>query len=94
MNIEEVTKKQTQGLKLKSNDKIVKFCSFNAQSQKLFISFVKFSLFTVIDLKAKSMYWNLPSMGRAIPLCCHSDLDNLVVAYDTNKIVVFDLHNK
>jgi len=60
----------------------------------LIISFLKLSLFVAIDIKSKTMYWSLPSIEKAVPLCCHSDLEKLVVAYDSNKIVVFDLLNK
>jgi hypothetical protein len=47
----------------------------------------------MFDMTAKKIVWNIPRMEKDRPLCAHSDQDKLVVAYDSNKIVVFDLLN-
>ena len=38
--------------------------------------------------------WVLPAIPNELPLACTSDQDKLVVAYDTNKIAVFNLIGK
>jgi hypothetical protein len=38
--------------------------------------------------------WVLPTLKDSLPLCAHSDQDKLIIAYDTNKILVLDLLNK
>ena len=36
----------------------------------------------------------MPSIEKDIPLCCHSDQDKLIVCYDSNKVVIYDILNK
>jgi hypothetical protein len=42
----------------------------------------------------KNVHWSIPTINNAMPLTAISDSDKLVVAYDNNKIVVFDTQNK
>ena len=50
----------------------------------------------MIDLnEIDKIYWNLPILASAgVPLAMTSDMDKLLVAYDSNKVGVFDLINK
>ena len=68
----------------------------NAQSKFLTLSFLHAKLFIVIDLNEKDkIHWSLPILASAgIPLTMTSDVDKLLVAYDSNKVGVFDLINK
>ena len=68
--------------------------SLNPKSKSLFVSFLDLSLFVAIDLKTSSISWVLPVISNELPLACVSDLDKLVVAYDSNRVAVFDLNNK
>lgn len=79
--------------KVRSYDKVVNFVHFNSKSGHLFVSFLNLSNFIMIDTTHKKLVWNLPSIGKDVPLCAHSDQDKLVVCYDSNQIAVFDLLN-
>ena len=52
--------------------------------------------FHIVDLNQKDkLDWSLPILqDLGVPLAITGDMDKLVVAYDTNKIAVFDLLNK
>eukprot|EP00347_Sterkiella_histriomuscorum_P013585 403364154 len=94
INLSEHLENHLQNQKLKSYDKLINFASYNAKSQILFVSFMNQNLFVTFDLNKKKLIWNLPYLENEIPLSLHSDQDKLVVAYDSNKIMVYDLLNK
>ena len=50
----------------------------------------------MVDLNHKDkIEWILPILaGTGVPLAMTSDMDKLIVAYDSNKVGVFDLVNK
>ena len=50
----------------------------------------------MIDLnEIDKIHWSLPILASAgVPLAMASDMDKLLVAYDSNKVGVFDLINK
>lgn len=48
----------------------------------------------IVDLKTGKLFWNLPDLACGMPLCMTSDLDKLLLSYDSNKIVIFDLINR
>ena len=79
---------------LKKYRKLINLVHFNPKSSSLFLSFLDLSLFLVLDIKTSSISWVLPAITNELPLACVSDLDKLVVAYDSNRIAVFDLNNK
>ena len=81
--------------KLRAYDRIITLSHFNPLSQQLFVHFANFKLFSMVDLKSKSVVWNLPQLTSCgLPLSMTSDMDKLLVAYETNKIIVFDLLSK
>lgn len=48
----------------------------------------------VIDLAKSKIEWSLPHMKDCgTPLCMSSDIDKLLIAYDSNKLVLFDMCN-
>lgn len=87
--------KSTTTNKMRSYDKIITLSHFNPHSQQLFIHFANSKLFSMMDLKSKSLAWNLPNLQNCgTPLSMTSDLEKLLVAYDSNKMILFDLLNK
>ena len=50
----------------------------------------------MVDLsQEQQLFWRLPDLvGQGRPLVFASDMDRLLVGYDTNHIAVFDLVNK
>ena len=68
----------------------------NAHSKFLTLSFLHAKLFLVIDLNEQDkIHWSLPILASAgVPLAMASDMDKLLVAYDSNKVGIFDLINK
>ena len=81
------------GKSIRSYDKILNFTQFNPQSGHLFVSFLNLKYFLMIDCNNNNLVWNLPTLERDIPLCAHSDQDKLVVCYDNNKVIVYDILN-
>ena len=81
--------------KMRSYDRIICFTDYNMSSGLLTVNFANRSLFSVFDIKdKKNFFWNLPKMDRARPLCISSDLEKMVVCYDSNVITVYDLLNR
>lgn len=49
----------------------------------------------MFDLDKKNLYWTLPKIkGIPLTLTVCPDQEKLVVAYDTNRIMVFDINNR
>ena len=90
------TLKKESSSKLRAYDKIVINGHFNAQSNFLTLALIHSKLFFVVDLNHKDkIEWSLPILaGTGVPLTMTSDMDKLIVAYDSNKVGVFDLVNK
>ena len=75
--------------------------NFNESTGLLAVSFVtgKMLMFKIETLEKSELYWEMPNLtneSNPIALCMSFCPENekAVVAYDTNKIVVFDIHNK
>lgn len=81
---------------MRDYDKIVTACHLNANSNRLVIAFANKAFLSVIDLsEANLLYWRLPSLSsNGTPLVFASDVDKLLVGYDTNQVAVFDLLNR
>jgi len=79
--------------KVRSYDKIVGFVHFNPKTGHLFVSFANSGLFVMFDIPTRKIVWNIPKVEKDRPLCAYSDQDKLIVAYDSNKILVYDLLN-
>ena len=45
-------------------------------------------------MATKDLVWVVPTLQDTLPLCAHSDQDKLILAYDSNKLLVLDLLNK
>ena len=59
----------------------------------MIINFVKD--FLMFDLDKKCIYWTLPKIkGIPLTLTVCPDQEKMVAAYDTNRIMVFDINNK
>ncbi len=85
---------ENSGAKVRSYDKLLNFVHFNPRTHALFVSLVNLNMFLQISLSSRNIEWVLPSLKDSFPLCAHSDQDKLVIAYDSNKILVLDLLNK
>ena len=84
---------------MRSYDQIVTCGQLNPASNRLVLSFADKSYFSVIDLAVESsadaLYWRLPALNNlGAPLVFASDMDKLLVGYDSNHIALFDLLNK
>ena len=82
--------------KLKPLDRIVRLLHVNPSSRRLLLVLADPSLLPVVEFSSKQpkVEWTLPYMQDCgTPLCVTSDLDKLLVAYDSNKIAVFNLLN-
>ena len=77
-------------------DLVINTSHWNSQSKRLVFSTLNPNLFTLIDLEnGPHIEWRLPFVESAgTPLAITSDFDKIVVAYETNHILVFDLVNK
>ncbi|CDW74499.1 u3 small nucleolar rnaassociated protein [Stylonychia lemnae] len=93
-NLNEKLVDSLNNVTLKNYDKIINFISFNCTSHKLYVSFANLQFFAEFDLTKQQLSWNLPMIENSLSLCAHSDQDKLIVAYDSNKVTVFDLNNK
>lgn len=79
---------------LRPLDKIVRICHVNSSTKKMVLSLADSQHLLLVDLVKASLEWNLPFMQECgIPLSVTSDFDKVVVAYDSNKIAVFDSLN-
>ena len=78
------------------NDKLIGQAYLNPKSNLLALSFINTKLFYIVDLaQTDKIDWCLPVLqDLGVPLAITGDIDKLVVAYDTNKIAIFDLLNK
>ncbi len=81
---------------MRDYDKIVTGAHFNPVSNRLVLAFASSKYFSVIDLGVKNtLYWRLPSLtNQGIPLVFSSDVDKLLVGYDSNRLAIFDLLNR
>lgn len=81
---------------MRSYDQLVVSSHFNSQSQLLTLNFAHPEAFSVLSSQSvNQLFWNLPCMQECgVPLAMTSDEDKLIVAYDSNKMAVFDLLNK
>lgn len=80
--------------KLSNADKIVRVMHVNAATRKMFLALADSSLLPVVDLTRGALDWKLPAMQACgTPLAITSDADKAIVAYDTNKLAVFDTIN-
>ena len=81
-------------------DQIVTAGHYNPVSNRLVLAFADTKYFSVIDLGAtngstSALYWRLPSLqSQGVPLVFASDMDKLLVGYDSNHIAIFDLLNR
>ena len=58
--------------------------------------FLNSKLTAVFDLTKDQMYWQLPDLSSdlGVPLAVLSDMDKLILTYDSNKILVLDTINR
>lgn len=79
--------------KIRKYDQIFNLVEF--RNNFLIINFVNDDMFCMFDLDKKSVYWNLPKIqGFALTLTICPDQEKMVVAYDSNRIMVFDINNR
>ena len=88
-----------QAQEMRSYDQGVTGGHYNPISNRLILAFANKSYFSVVDLVAEasadSLYWRLPALSNlGTPIVFASDMDKLLVGYDSNHIAVFDLLNK
>ena len=81
---------------MRPHDQIVTAAHFNPVSNRLVLAFASSDHFSVVDLSVKDeLYWRLPALlSQGTPLVFASDMDKLLVGYDSNHIAVFDLLNR
>lgn len=80
-------------------DSVLTAAHFNPTSSRLVLSFAAKKYFSVLDLAAEQssemLYWRLPALvNLGTPLVLASDMDKLLVGYDSNHIALFDLLNR
>ena len=85
--------------KVRKQDLIITFASFNSQAGLLSLNLLGFGVqLFKIQAGQASHFWSLPkplakrAVGLSLSVC--PQLEKLVVAYDSNHIQVFDLLNK
>jgi hypothetical protein len=60
----------------------------------MYLSLADSTLLPVIELAKGALEWKLPSMQECgVPLAIASDSEKVIVAYDSNKIAIFDSIN-
>ena len=80
--------------KIRPADKIVRIMHVNPVTRRLYLALADSTLLPVIDLTKSILEWKLPSMQACgVPLAITSDSDKVLLAYDSNKIAVFDTIN-
>ena len=81
---------------MRDYDRIVTRGHYNATSNRLVLAFAHPAYLSVIDLGEKdSLYWRLPALANlGSPLVFSSDMDKLLIGYDSNHIAIFDLLNR
>ena len=92
-----------RGQEFDGYDAIFNFACYNESTGLLAINFINSAMFIfkIQSLESSSLYWELPKSTsetslNPLALCMSFCPENekAVVAYDTNKIVVFDINNK
>jgi hypothetical protein len=95
----------TQQSKFRKYDRIFNFAVFNENTNLLVVNFMHDELMLIFKIEESmpvesSLYWSMPKLSssteRPLALCltfCPEN-ENIVVAYDNNKIQVFDGLNK
>jgi hypothetical protein len=68
----------------------------NVDAGQLTLVFLTAKLTAIFDLAKDLVYWQLPdlSVDLGIPLAVLSDMDKLLLTYDSNKILVLDTINR
>lgn len=81
---------------MRPHDQIVTAAHFNPISNRLVLAFASSDYFSVVDLSVKNeLYWRLPALlSQGTPLVFASDMDKLLIGYDSNHVAVFDLLNR
>jgi len=81
---------------MRDYDKVVTGTHLNSVSNRLVLAFASLKYFSVIDLGVKNtLFWRLPSLqNQGMPLVFASDIDKLLVGYDSNRVAIFDLLNR
>ena len=81
---------------MRAYDTIVTAGHFNATSNRLVLAFADQKYFLIIDLSQKNeLYWTLPALANlGTPIVFASDMDKLLVGYDSNHIALFDILNR
>ena len=77
-------------------DKIISNVNINVDAGQITLVFLNPKFTSIFDIQKDNLYWQLPdlSLDFGLPLSLHSDMDKLIIAYDSNKIAVFDTINK
>ena len=81
---------------MRDYDRVVTRGHYNPISNRLVLAFAHPAYLSVIDLSEKdSLYWRLPALANlGSPLVFSSDMDKLLIGYDSNHIAIFDLLNR
>ena len=82
-----------QTSEMRPYDQIVTAFHFNPVANRLVVALANKAYLSVIDLSEKNkLVWRLPALGgKGAPLVFASDMDKLLVGYDSNHIAIFDL---
>ena len=85
-------------------DTIFNFACYNESTGLLAVNFINSEMmfvFRISNIESSNLYWELPKLTsesslNPLALCMTFCPENekAVVAYDTNKIMVFDINNK
>lgn len=86
--------RQASQHKMKLYDRVVLLANYNADSSHLCLIFADATFSGIYNTATGQLYWQLPQVDCGRPLALHQDMDKIVAAYDTNKVVVFDTINR
>jgi len=76
-------------------DKVVRMVDYNHNSGHIVLLFANPIFSGIYSTQQGQLYWQLPITTKDLghPVAMKSDMDKLLICYDTNKIVVYDTLN-
>lgn len=86
--------RQVTKTKMRLYDKVVLKANYNPNNHYLTLIFANPTFNGIYNLLSSALYWQLPQVVKGLALSLCSDMDKLLVVYDTNQIVVFDTINR
>ena len=89
--------RQASKEKMRLYDKVVNLVDFNTDANQVTMVFANPAFSGIYNLSSQgTLHWQLPLAAKDLgkPLALKADMDKLVIAFDSNKIVVYDTINR